>query len=123
MSSNLIIWVAVAVIAYSVGAVLAFICLFRPYSLVRRQAAFYHRAYKTQAKMTDEQVDRLIKPFWFLFIIDSLSHLVNRGQDHPEEFPRVVFLYRAVGTILFIILLISVALFIIGAVRGVTVAE
>jgi hypothetical protein len=62
MSETLVVWVVLMIVAYGIVAVIAFVFLFKPYSLVRRQVAFYHRVYKMQAKMADEQIDRYAKP-------------------------------------------------------------
>lgn len=72
MNASLIGWIVLIVIAYSVVAAMAFIFLFKPRTLVRRQAAFYHRVYKEQSKMSDQEIGRSVKPFWFLFMIDSI---------------------------------------------------
>jgi hypothetical protein len=115
---NNLLWLGVGMLFYSVGAILAFLFTFRPEIFVRAQAQKLRKLYKEQAQMSDAEIDRRVKSFESLFVIDSMSRFVNSGVEHPEEFPRLMYWYRGVGGFIWAILLFAVFFLIAGFVTG-----
>lgn len=72
---------------------------------VRFQARFHRSLTKN---MPDRDIDFLPLLPTDKFLLGSLSQFVNRGPEHPEEFPRIVMVHRifwgvlatGIGTIL-----------------------
>lgn len=117
-SGNIFLWGTTLTLIYAIGAVVAFLFSFKPEVFVRLQANNLRQHYKQRAKMSDEEIDRRFKPFWFLFVIDSMSHFVNKGVEHPEEFPRLILWYRGVGYFLWASWAFAVFLLIWGFFTG-----
>lgn len=115
---NVFFWVIVTLLVYCLVAVLAFMFSFKPEIFVRREAAFYRDLYKRSSKMSDEEIDHRIKPFWLFFMVDSMSHFVNKGVEHPEEFPRLMLRYRAVGCFIWAILAFGTVFLLWGLLTG-----
>jgi hypothetical protein len=95
--SNILFWSGVMILGYTLGALVAFLFTFKPEIFVRREAKFYRDIYRRGAVMSNQEIDQSARPFWFFRMIDSMSHFVNNGVEHPEEFPRLMLRYRAVG--------------------------
>ena len=54
-------------------------------------------------------------PVWSMFMIDSIFHLVNRGPEHPDEFPRLIICTLILLGCFMLALVIVVTLLIIWA--------
>lgn len=115
---NGLISILVVLFTYLLAILFALIHILRPQDMVRRQAQFYRRRYVDSLKLTDEEIDKKVSRFWFFFLIDSVSHFVNRGPDHPEEFARLLTYYRVLGCLILVIVTIVILFFLWAIVSG-----
>ncbi len=96
----------------------AYLFLIKAPHFVQLQARFYRIQYKIRLRMPDEKIDRRVAPLWFMFMIDSMSHFVNRGPEHPEEFPRLVIYYRLIGCLVWVLIIVVTSIVVWGAITG-----
>ncbi len=108
----------VGLILLTVLCLMAYVGTFKPEVLVKWQAQFYRRTYKGLKRMSDQEIDQKIPRAWFFFMIDSMSHFVNRGPEHPEEFPRLLKYVRILGYAIWAMLFVAAILLLYGAVPG-----
>ena len=87
-----------------------YVFLARAAYLVSLEARFYRNQLRARSKLSDQEIDRRASPVWFVFMIDSMSHFVNRGPEHPEEFPRLLVYFRLIGCSLISLIVLVILL-------------
>jgi hypothetical protein len=118
MTPAVLLWAVIGVGCLIIFTTLAWISTFNPEYWVRRQAKFYRHSYKAVLKVPDDEIDKRTPRVWLLFLIDSMSHFVTRGPEHPEEFPRLLTYYRIIGIFVWFIILLTLGVLIWGIFSG-----
>lgn len=99
---------------------LAFFVLFTlfPKRIVQWQGLFYRKWYKEYLQMPDAAVDKLPRLPTDSLITGTRSHFLSRAPEHPEEFPGLLRVYRAIGCLGGVLFILVMALLIWGSITG-----
>jgi hypothetical protein len=99
------------------GPMVAFAAMFTffPEQVVRLLARLLKHNYKGFLHMPDDQLARMPFSSYDKYGKESLRNLVNRGAEHPEEFPSLIQQLRRSGCIVWIFVSIGLGGFILWA--------
>ncbi len=114
-SLSLVFWIALVTL---VPALFGMMFTFFPQRIIQWQGRFYRNWYKEHLQMPNGAIDKLPRAPTDTYLAGSRSHFINRAPEHPNQFPRLIVTYRAMGCFAFALLILAITLLVWGSVTG-----
>lgn len=108
MDLNSIFWI---IVGFGIPGLIAYFLTFQTRKITSLYAKTYRFGYKEFLHLSDEEIRRLPSKWIGGPEIESMVSLIERGGEHPDEFPQLIAYFRNLGQILWSIVLSVAALF------------
>lgn len=110
--------VALAAVTFGLPAILGWLFLFRPKSVVKFHATMQRSSYKMlQGEDTTKIDERMLLPT-DKFVLGSRKFYLNEGVEHPEKFPRFINSIRMLGCAIWAMLFVTLLAVAVGILSG-----
>ena len=103
-------WLIMMVGLFGLGA---FLLLRYPHKIVQWQGRDFKKVYKGHLEMSDRDIDQLSQFPADRFFMGQRSVFIKLAPEHPEQFGRLIVLYRIFGVIFLLMLLLVVGILVI----------
>jgi hypothetical protein len=84
-----------------------------PQKTVCLQARLMRYQLRLFSRMSDEEMDKMVSLPGTRNLIGSPSQFVNRGEQHPEEFPNLQRYHQTFGFVIWGMIILTVLLFLV----------
>lgn len=112
---NAMLWL---LFGFGIPGALAYILTFKTNAVVRMYARSYRGWYKNFLNLNKEEINKVPFSTFTGLPIGSIANFVERGVEHPEEFPKLISYFSSLGQVIWAILGILAALIIFAAMFG-----